>query len=61
MPRERRAPGGLLPDNSYGGGVEGSIGVSSIAAAHKRAPAWENEAEPVEGGARPKKVRKNSL
>ena len=58
VPRERRAPGGVLPDNSYGGGVEGGIGVSAIAAAHKRAPAWQEEEEPAEGGGRPRKARK---
>ena len=56
-PRERRAPGGVLPDSSYGGGAEGSIGVSAIAGAHKRAP-WERDAEPAEGDARPKKAKK---
>jgi len=52
------ASDGVLPGNSYGGGVEGSIGVSAIAGAHKRAP-WERDEEPAEGGARPKKVRQS--
>ena len=47
-----------MPDSSYGGGAEGSIGVSAIAGAHKRAP-WERDAEPAEGDARPKKVRQS--
>jgi len=56
-PREMCASDGVLPGNSYGGGVEGSIGVSAIAGAHKRAP-WERDEEPAEGGARPKKAKK---
>ena len=40
-----------MPEGSYGGGVEGGIGVSSIAGAHRRAPWEEDEAEPAEGGA----------
>ena len=55
-PRERRAPGGVLPESSYGGG-EGSIGVSAIAGAHKRAPRDRDE-EAEEGEARPKKAKK---
>ena len=53
-PRERRAPGGVLPESSYG---EGSIGVSAIAGAHKRAPRDRDE-EGEEGEARPKKAKK---
>ena len=52
------ASDGVLPGNSYGGGVEGNVGVSAIAGAHKRAP-WERDEEPAEGGARPKKVRQS--
>ena len=55
-PRERRAPGGVLPESSYGGG-EGSIGVSAIAGAHKRAPRDRDE-EAEEGEAAPKKAKK---
>jgi hypothetical protein len=57
-PRERKAPGGELPDSSFGGGIEGGVGVSAIAAAHKRAPSW-GEPEPAEGGgAQPRKSKK---
>ena len=56
-PRERKTVGGDLPDSSYSGGIEGGIGVSAIAAAHKRAPAGEPE-EQEPAGAHPKKARK---
>ena len=45
-----------MPESSYGGG-EGSLGVSAIAGAHKRAPRDRDE-EGEEGEARPKKAKK---
>ena len=66
-PRERAsADKRELPESSYGGGgLEGEIGVSAIAASHKRGLAWGGGDDDDEGGGgggdgaqHPKKARK---